>query len=72
MTTSTQIPFDERGAYKIREAAVYLGGISVSQVRRYIRRGLITRLPGLRHVVITKAECDRFLREQTDIAKLAV
>jgi hypothetical protein len=72
MTTSTQIPLDERGAYKIREAAVYLGGISVSQVRRYIRRGLITRLPGLRHVVITKAECDRFLREQTDIAKLAV
>jgi hypothetical protein len=72
MTTTTQIPLDERGAYKIREAAVYLGGISVSQVRRYIRRGLITRLPGLRHVVITKAECDRFLREQTDIAKLAV
>ena len=41
------------------------------QVRRYIKRKLIARLPGIRHVVITKAECDRFLREQTDIAKLA-
>jgi hypothetical protein len=41
------------------------------QVRRYILRGLITRLPGIRHVVITKVECDRFLREQTDVAKLA-
>ena len=70
MNTSTQIPLDERGAFKIREAAIYLG-VSVSQVRRYIRRKLITRLPGLRHVIITRAECDRFLREQTDIAKLA-
>jgi hypothetical protein len=69
-TRSTQIPLDERGAYKIREAAIYLG-VSVVQVRRYIRRRLITRLPGIRHVVITKAECDRFLREQNDIGKLA-
>jgi Helix-turn-helix domain len=52
------------------EAAIYLG-VSVSQVRRYIRRRLITTLPGIRHIVITKAECDRFLREQTDIGKLA-
>jgi len=70
MTTSTQIPLDERGAFKIKEAAVYLG-VSVSQVRRYVRRRLITRLPAVRHVIIAKAECDRFLREQTDIAKLA-
>ena len=85
MNTNTQIPSElrallketlerhklgERGAFKIKEAAIYLG-VSVMQVRRYISRRLITRLPGIRHVVITKAECDRFLREQTDIAKLA-
>ena len=70
MTTNTQTSLHDRGAFKIIEAAVYLG-VSVSQVRRYIRRRLITRLPGIRHVVITRAECDRFLREQTDIAKLA-
>jgi excisionase family DNA binding protein len=65
-----QTALRDRGAFKIKEAAIYLG-VSVMQVRRYIRRGLISRLPGIRHVVITKAECDRFLREQTDIAKLA-
>ena len=70
MTTGTQVPLRDRGAFKIKEAATYLG-VSVVQVRRYIRRRLITRLPGIRHVVITKAECDRFLREQNDIGKVA-
>jgi len=70
MTTGTQIPLRDRGAFKIKEAAVYLG-VSIVQVRRYIQRRLITRLPGIRHVVITRAECDRFLREQEDIGKLA-
>ena len=70
ITASTQIPLDERGAFKIKEAAIYLG-VSVSQVRRYVKRRELIRLPGLRHVIIAKAECDRFLREQTDIAKLA-
>jgi len=70
MSTSTQIPLCDRGAFKIKEAAVYLG-VSIVQVRRYIQRRLITRLPGIRHIVITRAECDRFLREQEDIGKLA-
>jgi hypothetical protein len=39
--------------------------------RRWIHRGLIKRIPAIRIVVITKAECDRFLREQTDLAKVA-
>ena len=68
--TNTQIPLRDRGAFKIKEAAIYLG-VSVMQVRRYIKRKLIARLPGIRHVVITKAECDRFLLEQADIAKVA-
>jgi hypothetical protein len=43
---------------------------SITVVRRLIKRGQLVRLPGFRDIVIAKAECDRFLREQTDIAKL--
>ena len=64
------VPLVERGAFQLPEAADYLG-VSITQVRRWIHRGLIKRLPGIRVIVITKAECDHFLREQTDIAQLA-
>ncbi len=64
------VPLVERGAFQLPEAADYLS-LSQTQVRRLIQRGLIKRLPGIRIIVVTKAECDRFLREQTDIAKLA-
>jgi hypothetical protein len=64
------VPLNERGAFQLPEAADYLSR-SIMTVRRLIKRGQIRRLPGFRDIVITKAECDRFLREQTDIAKLA-
>jgi hypothetical protein len=64
------VPLDERGAFQLREAADYLS-LSLTVVRRLIKRRLIRRLPGIRHLVITRAECDRFLREQEDIAKIA-
>jgi hypothetical protein len=64
------VPLVERGAFQLPEASDYLG-VSITQVRRWIRRGLIKRIPSIRIIVITKAECDRFLREQTDIAQLA-
>ena len=64
------VPLVERGAFQLPEAADYLG-VSVTQVRRWIQRGLIKRIPGIRVIVITKAECDRFLREQNDIGKVA-
>jgi hypothetical protein len=63
------VPLTERGAFQLPEAADYLSR-SITTVRRLIKRGQIRRLPGFRDIVITKAECDRFLREQTDIAKL--
>lgn len=65
-----EVPLVERGAFQLPEAADYLS-VSITQVRRWIQRGLIKRIPGIRIIVITKAECDRFLREQTDIAKVA-
>lgn len=64
------VPLIERGAFQLPEAADYLSR-SITSVRRLIKRGQLVRLPGFRDIVITKAECDRFLREQTDIAKLA-
>jgi hypothetical protein len=64
------VPLAERGAFQLPETADYLS-VSITQVRRWIQRGLIKRIPGIRIIVVTKAECDRFLREQTDIAKLA-
>jgi excisionase family DNA binding protein len=49
------------GALKIKEAAAYLGGISQITVRRLIERGLIKPNRALRHILISKAELDRFL-----------
>jgi helix-turn-helix protein len=65
-----QVPLVERGAFQLPEAADYLS-VSITQVRRWVHRGLIKRIPGIRIILITKAECDQFLREQTDIAQLA-
>jgi len=49
------------GALKIKEAAAYLGGISQITIRRLIERGLIKPNRALRHILISKAELDRFL-----------
>jgi hypothetical protein len=65
-----QMPPEKRGAFKLPQAADYLS-LSITTVRRLINRGLIYPLPGVRHVVIAKAECDRFLDAQREIRKLA-
>jgi len=51
----------DRGAYKLRDACEYLGGLSPVTVRRFIDRGLIRRHPAVRHILIAKTELDRFL-----------
>jgi hypothetical protein len=48
-------------AFKLKQACQYLGGISPVTVRRLIDRGLLKRNLALRHIVISKAELDRFL-----------
>jgi hypothetical protein len=48
-------------ALKLKQACQYLGGISPVTLRRLIDRGLIKRIPALRHIVIPVAELDRFL-----------
>ena len=48
-------------ALKIKDAAQYLGGVSVTTVRRLINRGLIRPNRALRHILIPVPELDRFL-----------
>ena len=49
------------GALKMKDAAQYLGGVSLTTVRRLIKRGLIKPNRALRHILIPVAELDRFL-----------
>jgi hypothetical protein len=63
-------PLDQRGAFQIDSAADYLDR-SITTVRRMVKRGELHRLPGFRDIVIAKSECDRYLRVQSDIAKIA-
>jgi len=51
------------GALKIKDAAEYLGGVSIITVRRLIKRGLIKPNLALRHILIPIEELDRFLTE---------
>jgi excisionase family DNA binding protein len=64
------VPLTERGAFQLSQAADYLS-LSITTIRRLIKRGLIQPLPGIRHIVIERAECDRFLHAQREIGKLA-
>jgi excisionase family DNA binding protein len=51
----------KQGALKLKDAAEYLGGVSIVTVRRLITRGLIKPNRALRHVLIPVAELDRFI-----------
>jgi excisionase family DNA binding protein len=64
------VPLTERASFQLPQAADYLS-LSITTIRRLIKRGLIQPLPGIRHVVIERAECDRFLHAQREIGKLA-
>lgn len=52
----------ERGAFKLKEAGEYLGGISKPTLYRLVARGLLKPNRSLRHLVFSRAELDRFLR----------
>jgi hypothetical protein len=57
----TRITSPQQHALKIKDAAQYLGGLSITSVRRLIKRGLIRPNRALRHILIPVAELDRFL-----------
>jgi hypothetical protein len=49
------------GGFKIKAACQYCGGISTVTMRRLIEKGLIRPNRQLRHIIISRAELDRFL-----------
>jgi excisionase family DNA binding protein len=51
------------GAFKLRDAAKYLGGVSEITIRRLIERGQLKPNRSIRHILLSKAELDRFLVE---------
>ncbi len=51
-----------RGGFKLKPAAEYLGGLSVSTMHRLIQRGLLRPNRSLRHLIFSREELDRFLR----------
>ena len=51
------------GGFKLKPAAVYLGGLSVPTMHRLVQRGLLHPNRALRHLIFAKSELDRFLRE---------
>jgi hypothetical protein len=60
--TQDDIPFDATaGAFKMRPACRYLGGISEISLRRLIKSGQIKPNRELRHLLIPRVELDRFL-----------
>jgi excisionase family DNA binding protein len=52
----------DRLAYGVRETAQLLG-VSDKSVRRLIARGLLKPSRALRHLLIPRAEIERFLKE---------
>jgi hypothetical protein len=51
------------GALKLKEARQYLGGLSTPTIHRLMKRGLLRPNRALRHLLFTREELDRFLRE---------
>ncbi len=51
------------GAFKLKPAAEYLGGLSVPTMHRLVERGLLKPNRSLRHLIFPVAELDRFLRQ---------
>ena len=56
-------PTQAVGGLKLKSAAQYLGGLSVPTMHRLVQRGLLRPNRVLRHLLFSREELDRFLRE---------
>ena len=56
-------PTQTVGALKLKSAAQYLGGLSVPTMHRLVQRGSLRPNRTLRHLLFSREELDRFLRE---------
>ena len=53
------------GALKLKEARQYLGGLSTPTIHRLMKRGLLRPNRALRHLLFSREELDRFIRDNT-------
>lgn len=51
------------GAFKLKPAAEYLGGLSIATMHRLIQRNRLRPNRSLRHLIFSREELDRFLRQ---------
>jgi hypothetical protein len=51
------------GGYKLHGARQYIGGLSVPTMHRLIQRGLLHPNRALRHLLFSREELDRFLKD---------
>jgi hypothetical protein len=56
-------PAQTVGGFKLKAAATYLGGLSTPTMHRMVARGLLRPNRALRHLLFSREELDRFLRE---------
>jgi len=56
-------PTQSVGGLKLKAAAVYLGGLSIPTMHRLMKRGLLHPNRALRHLLFSREELDRFLRQ---------
>ena len=57
-STSTPV---QPGAYKLRDAAKYCGGVHPETLRRAVARGLLKPSRANRHLIFTKVALDEYL-----------
>jgi hypothetical protein len=58
-------PTQSVGALKLKEARQYLGGLSTPTIHRLMKRGLLRPNRALRHLLFSREELDRFIRDNT-------
>ena len=63
MPTKSNPPPVTNGAFKLKEAREYLGGLSKPTMYRLIKRGLLKPNRSTRYCLFAKTELDRFLVE---------
>jgi hypothetical protein len=55
--------YTRNGAFKLKPAAEYIGGVSVPTMHRLVARGLLRPNRSTRHLIFLRSELDRFLRD---------
>ena len=62
-TFAVLIEAEPPGAYRLKDAARFIGNISLPTLRRLIARGLIRPVRALRHLTIGREELLRYIRD---------